>query len=144
MLCPSCARQVWEAIDKHMDDRRRERREKRLKEEIEKYRKENPKITEQFADLKRKLGQLSESEWNAIPDIGDYTQTKRNKMEVRWAGAPPSCSSNSPKLNSAPLVPSATVSGGSCQDLHGSMHACHPMLACRLRCISPKTFGAAQ
>jgi pre-mRNA-processing factor 6 len=76
-------RKVWEAIDKHMDDRRRERREKLLKTEIEKYRKENPKITEQFADLKRKLGQLSESEWNAIPDIGDYTQTKRNKMEAR-------------------------------------------------------------
>lgn len=36
-----------------------ERREARLKAEIEKYRAENPKITEQFADLKRKLGDVS-------------------------------------------------------------------------------------
>ncbi len=74
---------MWEAIDAHMDDRRRAIREKKLKEDIEKYRKENPKITEQFADLKRKLAQISEDEWNAIPDIGDYTRHKKNKMEVR-------------------------------------------------------------
>jgi len=73
---------VWEAIDAHMDDRRRAIREKKLKEDIEKYRKENPKITEQFADLKRKLAHISEDEWNAIPDIGDYTRHKKNKMEV--------------------------------------------------------------
>ena len=77
-----CVWQVWEAIDAHMDDRRRAIREKKLKEDIEKYRKENPKITEQFADLKRKLAQISEDEWNAIPDIGDYTRHKKNKMEV--------------------------------------------------------------
>ena len=56
-----------------MDQRRRDQREKRLKEDLEKYRKENPKITEQFADLKRKLNEVSQSEWEAIPDIGDYT-----------------------------------------------------------------------
>ena len=82
MLEHLSALQVWEAIDAHMDDRRRAIREKKLKEDIEKYRKENPKITEQFADLKRKLAQISEDEWNAIPDIGDYTRHKKNKMEV--------------------------------------------------------------
>nr|POF06553.1 protein stabilized1 [Quercus suber] len=46
---------VWEAIDKRMDLRQKDRREARLKQEIEKYRASNPKITEQFADLKRKL-----------------------------------------------------------------------------------------
>lgn len=30
-----------------------------MKKEIEKYRAENPKITEQFADLKRQLGDVS-------------------------------------------------------------------------------------
>lgn len=74
--------QVWEAIDTYMDQRRKDQREKRLKEEIEKYRKENPKITEQFAPLKRKLAEVSQSEWEAIPEIGDYTQNKRNKMQV--------------------------------------------------------------
>ena len=35
-----------------------ERREQRIKEEIEKHRQENPKITEQFADLKRRLAEV--------------------------------------------------------------------------------------
>ena len=62
--------QVWSKIDDHMDSRRREKREKRLKEELEKYRADNPKITEQFADLKRKLGEMSRDEWEALPEIG--------------------------------------------------------------------------
>lgn len=74
--------QVWEAIDTYMDQRRKDQREKRLKEEIEKYRKENPKITEQFAPYKRKLADLSQSEWESIPEIGDYTRHKSNKMQA--------------------------------------------------------------
>lgn len=35
-----------------MDDRRKERRERKFKEEIEKYRQERPKIQQQFSDLK--------------------------------------------------------------------------------------------
>ncbi|KAF5841064.1 PRP1 splicing factor, N-terminal-domain-containing protein [Dunaliella salina] len=58
-----------------------ERREKRLKEEIERYRAENPKITEQFADLKRQLAEVKPDEWEAIPDIGDYTIKKRKTMQ---------------------------------------------------------------
>lgn len=73
---------VWESVDAFMDGRRRDRREARLKDEIEKYRAENPKITEQFADLKRKLGGVSESEWEAIPDIGDRTiKNKARRFE---------------------------------------------------------------
>lgn len=40
-----------------------EKREARLEAEIEKYRAEHPKITEQFADLKRKLADVSTDEW---------------------------------------------------------------------------------
>ena len=57
----------------HLQDRRDER----LKAEIEKFRQENPKISEQFADLKRKLTELTGADWEAIPDIGDYTVKKR-------------------------------------------------------------------
>lgn len=53
------ADEIWESIDNHMDSRRRDQREARLKQELEHYRKNNPKITEQFADLKRKLDQVS-------------------------------------------------------------------------------------
>ena len=35
-----------------MDDRRRSRREKRMKEELEKYRQDRPKIQQMFSDLK--------------------------------------------------------------------------------------------
>ena len=41
-----------------MDSRRRDQREARLKQDLEQYRKNNPKITEQFADLKRKLDKV--------------------------------------------------------------------------------------
>jgi len=75
------ADEIWASIDSHMDERRRERREARLKAEIEKYRAENPKITEQFADLKRKLGEVSSEEWEAIPEIGDYTIKNKKVMQ---------------------------------------------------------------
>lgn len=70
---------VWEAIDQRMDSRRKDRREARLKQEIEKYRASNPKITEQFADLKRKLHTLSSQEWESIPEIGDYSMRNKKK-----------------------------------------------------------------
>ena len=38
-----------------MDEKRKEYREKRLKEELERYRQERPKIQQQFSDLKRGL-----------------------------------------------------------------------------------------
>jgi pre-mRNA-processing factor 6 len=101
-----------------------------MKERLEKYRADNPKITEQFADLKRQLAearfggggacsrvsaaaavccllggapshhshappapstqnaQVSADQWEAIPDIGDYT-VKRPKRET-YAPAPDS------------------------------------------------------
>jgi pre-mRNA-processing factor 6 len=57
-----------------------ERREARQKVEMEKFRAENPKISEQFADLKRKLSELAAAEWESIPDIGDYTIKKAKRM----------------------------------------------------------------
>jgi pre-mRNA-processing factor 6 len=41
---------------------RQTQREERLKKEIEEYRRNNPKITETFADLKRKLVDVSMDE----------------------------------------------------------------------------------
>ena len=75
-------------MDDRVDERRRDAREARLKAELEAYRRDNPKITEQFADLKRGLSAVSEAEWSAIPDIGDYS-IKKQKRET-WAAAPDS------------------------------------------------------
>ncbi|KAK7825987.1 protein STABILIZED1 [Quercus suber] len=79
---------VWEAIDKRMDSRRKDRREARLKQEIEKYRASNPKITEQFADLKRKLCTLSTQEWDSIPEIGDYSLRNKKKRFESFVPVP--------------------------------------------------------
>ncbi|GKU90928.1 hypothetical protein SLEP1_g4869 [Rubroshorea leprosula] len=79
---------VWEAIDKRMDSRRKDRREARLKEEIEKYRASNPKITEQFADLKRKLYTVSAQEWESIPEIGDYSLRNKKKRFESFVPVP--------------------------------------------------------
>ena len=46
------ADRVYDSIDVHMDTRRKERREIKFREEIEKFRKERPKIQQQFSDLK--------------------------------------------------------------------------------------------
>ncbi|GBF98664.1 hypothetical protein Rsub_11658 [Raphidocelis subcapitata] len=104
------ADRIWESIDDRMDERRRERREALMKAEIEKYRAENPKITEQFADLKRQLGEVSESEWEAIPEIGDYT-IKRQKRET-YAPAPDS-------LLTAAANASGATGGATALDVNG-------------------------
>jgi pre-mRNA-processing factor 6 len=79
---------VWEAIDKRMDSRRKDRREARLKQEIEKYRASNPKITEQFADLKRKLADVTAQEWDSIPEIGDYSNRNKKKRFESFVPVP--------------------------------------------------------
>lgn len=68
---------VYESIDKRMDEKRKDYREARLKQEIEKFRQERPKIQQQFSDLKRTLNQVSEEEWMAIPEVGDARNKKQ-------------------------------------------------------------------
>lgn len=58
--------------------------EKKYKEAIEKYRKERPKIQQEFSDLKRQLSSVTESEWSAIPEVGDArNKAKRNPRADR-------------------------------------------------------------
>jgi pre-mRNA-processing factor 6 len=88
---------IWEAIDARMDERWKSRREAREKVETDKMYQENPKISEQFADLKRKLATLSEADWEAIPNIGDYTAKKR-KMQ-QFVPVPDSLLSSAASMN---------------------------------------------
>ena len=46
------ADEIYCTIDVRMDSKRKERREKKFQEEIEKFRQERPKIQQQFSDLK--------------------------------------------------------------------------------------------
>jgi pre-mRNA-processing factor 6 len=59
-------------------------REAREKQEREEYERNNPKIQQQFADLKRSLATISDDEWANIPEVGDLTgKNKRAKQNLR-------------------------------------------------------------
>ncbi|RLN63782.1 hypothetical protein BBP00_00003863 [Phytophthora kernoviae] len=86
---------VYESVDERMDSRRKRRRELRQLEELKKARKEMPKISDQFADLKSSLQKMSDAEWEMIPDIGDYslkykTNTALQKRNEMFAPVPDS------------------------------------------------------
>lgn len=74
------ADQIYAAVDERMDSRGAKKRTERLESELRKYRYENPTISQQFADVKRDLSAVSEDQWAAIPDIGDYS-VKKQKLE---------------------------------------------------------------
>ncbi|CAG0881555.1 unnamed protein product [Cyprideis torosa] len=82
---------IYEAIDKRMDEKRREYREKRIKEELEKYRAERPKIQQMFSDLKHDLSEVPEDAWESIPEVGDARNKKqRNPRNEKFTPVPDS------------------------------------------------------
>ncbi|KAI0291955.1 PRP1 splicing factor, N-terminal-domain-containing protein [Russula brevipes] len=72
------ADKIYEQVDRTMDSRRRARREAREESELAKHRAERPKLQQQFADLKRGLAVVTDSEWENIP-------TKRRREERTFA-----------------------------------------------------------
>lgn len=73
------ADKIYNMVDDKIDERRKDHREKKYKVAIEKYRKERPKIQQEFSDLKRQLSNVTEDEWAAIPEVGDSrNKAKRN------------------------------------------------------------------
>jgi len=82
---------AYEGIDRRMDGRRKERREKKYKETVEKFRQERPKIQQQFSDLKRKLTDVSAEEWSYLPEVGDSRNKKmRNPRTEKFTPVPDS------------------------------------------------------
>lgn len=59
-------------------------REARERAEQEEYERNNPKIQQQFADLKRALGSVSDEDWANLPEVGDMTgKNRRTKQALR-------------------------------------------------------------
>ncbi|KAG0652264.1 Pre-mRNA-splicing factor prp1 [Hyphodiscus hymeniophilus] len=59
-------------------------REAREKAEREEYERNNPKIQQQFADLKRALGTVSDDDWANLPEVGDLTgKNRRSRQALR-------------------------------------------------------------
>ncbi|KAJ2902074.1 PRP1 splicing factor [Zalerion maritima] len=78
------ADRIYREIDEKMDKRRKARREAREQAEREEYERKNPKIQQQFADLKRALGTVTDDEWANLPEVGDLTgKNKRNREAMR-------------------------------------------------------------
>ncbi|OJJ43306.1 hypothetical protein ASPZODRAFT_28606 [Penicilliopsis zonata CBS 506.65] len=78
------ADRIYREVDEKMDKRRRARREAREVEERDEYERKNPKIQQQFADLKRSLAAVSEDEWANLPEVGDLTgKNRRAKQNLR-------------------------------------------------------------
>lgn len=78
------ADKIYAEVDAKMDKRRRARREERERKEREEYERNNPKIQQQFADLKRELGGLTDEDWQNIPEVGDLTgKNRRAKQNLR-------------------------------------------------------------
>ncbi|GHP09279.1 hypothetical protein PPROV_000801600 [Pycnococcus provasolii] len=77
---------IYQAIDAKLADRRQQGvREQKIKDQIEQNRKDNPKITEQFADLKRRLKDVTEEQWEAIPDASDLAAKRQRKNDTTVA-----------------------------------------------------------
>eukprot|EP00892_Ulva_mutabilis_P011693 jgi/Ulvmu1/8897/UM049_0079.1 len=112
------ADQVYAQIENVMDERRKAQREKREEEESAKFRKENPLIAEQFADLKRGLADVTEDEWKAIPEIGDYTIKRRKRFETFSANSDSALAGAlATATGNAGTAVAGTESGGSVTDL---------------------------
>ena len=77
------ADRIWDSVDRHMDERRRKQREIREAVERETIRQSQPKIQAQFADLKRNLASVSESEWASLPEPGNMTGKRRKAASLR-------------------------------------------------------------
>ncbi|DAA78945.1 TPA_exp: Uncharacterized protein A8136_2730 [Trichophyton benhamiae CBS 112371] len=91
------ADQVYQAVDEKMDKRRKARREARERQEMEEYERKNPKIQQQFADLKRSLASVSDEDWANIPEVGDLTgknRRARQNMRQRFYAVPDSVIAN--------------------------------------------------
>ncbi|KAL4998114.1 PRP1 splicing factor, N-terminal-domain-containing protein [Aspergillus recurvatus] len=93
------ADRIYREVDEKMDRRRKARREAREHQEREEYERKNPKIQQQFVDLKRSLASVSEDEWANLPEVGDLTgknrRTKQNlRMQQRFYAVPDSVLAN--------------------------------------------------
>lgn len=75
------ADRIWQSVDEKREKRRKKRREVQEQLEKEEEERKNPKISAQFADLKRSLATITDDEWQNLPEVGDLTRkNKRAKL----------------------------------------------------------------
>ncbi|KAK8084844.1 PRP1 splicing factor [Apiospora hydei] len=77
------ADRIYKEVDEKMARRGKKRREAREQAEKEEFERNNPKIQQQFSDLKRALGNVTDDEWASLPEVGDLTGKARRAREAR-------------------------------------------------------------
>ncbi|KAL9614817.1 MAG: hypothetical protein Q9167_000727 [Letrouitia subvulpina] len=78
------ADRIYQEVDERMGKRRKLQRQAREIQERKDYEDNNPKISQQFADLKRSLGSIKDEDWASIPEVGDLTgRNRRTKQNIR-------------------------------------------------------------
>ncbi|GAA5881181.1 hypothetical protein JCM16303_004830 [Sporobolomyces ruberrimus] len=119
------ADRIYDLVDFKIDQRRKLRREAREKEEQEKQLKERPTIQSQFADLKRGLADMSETEWENLPEVSNMlgNRVKKPRLEGRSYVVPDSVitgARDSSALESS--LASEQMTGGFETPADGSQH----------------------
>ncbi|KAI4216800.1 MAG: hypothetical protein LQ351_000749 [Letrouitia transgressa] len=78
------ADRIYQEVDERMGRRRKQQRQAREIQERKDYDDNNPKISQQFADLKRSLGSIKDEDWASIPEVGDLTgRNRRARQNLR-------------------------------------------------------------
>lgn len=75
------ADQIYDLVDDFMEGRHKRRREQQMLEDQKNKKNIRPKIADQFADLKRELSTVSVEQWDAIPEVGDYSLKLKQKTK---------------------------------------------------------------
>lgn len=126
---------IYNDIDKRMEERRKAQREARERKEEEEYKKNNPKISEQFSDLKRDLSSVSAEEWANLPEVGDLTRKNkraRKNMDQRYYAVPDSVISSAGAQGAIDSSIDANAPDGTMTDFRSISSARDKMLGMKL------------
>ena len=77
------ADKIFDAVEAKLDKRRAAAKMERVRNEQEEFKKKNPTIHEQFADVKRALATVTDDEWANIPEVGDLTGRNKRRQNLR-------------------------------------------------------------
>ena len=125
-------------------------REAREAQERADYEANNPKIQQQFADLKRGLASVSEEDWANIPEAGDLTRkNKRTKTNARnrFYAVPDSViagARDSTQMDTSVNDDGAATNGSSVDSIDGTMTNFADIGAARDKVLQVRLDQAAQ
>ena len=125
-------------------------REAREAQERADYEANNPKIQQQFADLKRSLASVTEEDWANLPEAGDLTRkNKRTKTEARnrFYAVPDSViagARDSTQMDTSVVDDGSTTTGAGGDTMDGTMTNFADIGAARDKVLQVRLDQAAQ